>query len=171
MQSRRALAVTYVVMMIIWDRLVTFNVKRVNGGTRGFILFDDMIATEWHMLRSWQLLCFDEFNFSVRMVSLIHYYVDFVFSKFRTLSWWQHRNYFEMASSSACRWTISALVAWKLRKFSTLIGLKQFDVIGRAMRDGKARFWLNTERFPFLVTLLVKIRGSPEFWKLKRLPI
>ena len=74
-----------------------------------------------------------------------------------------------MASSSACRGTSLALVAWKLLKVSTLIGLKQFDVIGRAMRGGKARFWLNTERFPFLVTLLVKIRGSPEFWKLKRL--
>ena len=56
-------------------------------------------------------------------------------------------------------------------KFSTLIGLEQFDVIGRAMRSGKARFWLNTERFPFLVTLLVKIRGSPKFWKFEALTV
>ena len=43
------------------------------------------------MLRSWQLLCFDEFNFSVRMVSLIHYCVDFewfwVICQFLTLSY------------------------------------------------------------------------------------
>ena len=109
------------------------------------VLMSLILAWEWYL---WFI------------ITLILYLV-----KFRTLSWWQHRNLFKMASSSACRWTISALVAWKLRKFSTLIGLKQFDVIGRAMRDGKARFWLNTERFTVLVTLLVKIRGSPtESW-------
>ena len=134
-------------MMIYWNRLVTFNVKRVNGGTRGFILFDDMIATEWHMLRLWQLLCFDEHNIIVRMVSWIYYCFDLKVWKFRTLSRWQHEYYFEMVSSRIYHWTSSALVAWKWMKFLTLIGLERFDVTARAMRSGKARFWLNTERF------------------------
>ena len=43
----------------------------------------------------------------------------------------------------------------------TLIGLEQFDVIGRAMRDGKHGFWLNTKHLAVLVTLSVKTEGSP----------
>ena len=32
------------------------------------------------------------------------------------------------------------------------------------MRDGKDRFWLNTEHLAVLVTLLVKTIGSPTVW-------
>ena len=66
-----------------------------------------------------------------------------------------------MSSSSVYRWTKLALIAWKMRWFWTFIGLALFDVIGLAMRDGKAQFWLNTARLVVLVTLLVKTIGSP----------
>ena len=69
-----------------------------------------------------------------------------------------------MISSSVSRWTKLALVAWQSRFFSTLIGLEQFDVIGRAMRDGKAPFGLYTVRFGVSVTLLVKTIESPPIW-------
>ena len=53
-----------------------------------------------------------------------------------------------------------ALVAFLARESWTFIGLDLFDVIFRAMRDGKAPFGIYTARLEGFITLLLRSIGS-----------